>query len=105
MKALDRRVTGRVTEIYRTVDAEGAMIGYQLGTGYKGTVANVILSATEIKIGLAYSAEFYDPDCLLRGSGKVHKHVPISTEGELRKEAFLQLIDQSAAACRKMLNG
>ena len=47
----------------------------QYSPGSKGTVCALILSKTGVKIGLFRGSELPDPKGLLRGSGKVHRHV------------------------------
>jgi hypothetical protein len=53
--------------------------------GYRGLVCSVILSKTGVKLGLSHGATLEDPDQLLEGAGKVHKHIPLKSSADLKK--------------------
>jgi hypothetical protein len=75
-----------------SVDSKARLIGYSYGPGYKSTVATLILSRTRLKIGVPYGAQLPDPEGLLAGQGKVHRHIPISTAAELESVALTTLL-------------
>lgn len=79
-------------------DAAAGIIGYGYGTGYKDMICTIIPSKTGIKLGLAYGATLPDPAGLLRGSGKVHKHIPLSSVADFDNEAVRQLLQQALKA-------
>lgn len=87
-------------ELQEEVDVTSNVVGYLLGPGYKGTVCTLILSKREIKLGLAHSASFLDPNGLLRGKGKVHRYVPIPAAGPASVPGLNDLLDQAITACR-----
>ena len=75
-----------------TVDIKARVLGYGYGPGYKDTVATLILSKSGVKIGVPYGAQLADPAGLLTGQGKVHRHVPIETEAQLKNRALVALL-------------
>lgn len=88
----------RTASMYRTgIPGEG-MIGYQRGPGYKGTLFTIILSKKGIKLGVPYGASISDPDSLLAGTGKVHRHVPITSTDQLEDPALHGLIQRAIHA-------
>jgi hypothetical protein len=80
------------------------LISYAYGPGYKGTVCTLILSKTGIKLGLIGGATLPDPEGLLAGSGKVHRHVQLSAPEDLRRPGLKQLVLEASAVCRKRLD-
>ena len=75
-----------------SVDAKARVLGYGYGSGYKDTVATLILSKTGVKIGVPFGARLADPAGLLTGQGKVHRHIPIETEEQLKSRALESLL-------------
>lgn len=78
-----------------TADKDG--IGLGRTTGYKGLVFTVLPAARHVTIGFAHGASLPDPAGLLVGSGKVHRHVKIHTEDDLRRPELAELITVALA--------
>ena len=57
------------------IDISARIIGYNLGPGYKNTLCTIIPSQKTVKLGFAYGYLINDPECMLTGSGKVHRYV------------------------------
>jgi hypothetical protein len=85
------------------VDVSARLISYAYGPGNRGAVCTLILSKTGIKLGLVGGASLPDPEGLLAGSGKAHRHVQLSTPEDLRRAGVKQLVSEASAACRKRL--
>ena len=83
-----------------TKDASARMIAYAYGPGYRGTVCTVVVSKVEIKIGIFNGSCFPDPENLMRGSGKNHRHVPIKTADDLRHPGLKLLVGAASTACK-----
>lgn len=81
-----------------SVDESARLIGYACGPGYKGMICTLILSRTGIKLGLFRGAELPDPEGLLQGSGKVHRHVQLRTASDLRQPGLRRLLKEARAA-------
>jgi hypothetical protein len=96
IKRLARHTRTRVRELLpdasEHVDASGPYIGYGYTTGYKGQVCTILVSKSEVKLGLVGGASLADPDGLLEGSGKVHRYVRIQSEADLRRSGVAQLV-------------
>lgn len=75
-RQLDALLFQQVHPLYRTGEPGENIVGYQRTPGYKGTLFTIILSKNGVKLGIPYSASIQDPQGLLHGSGKVHKHIP-----------------------------
>jgi hypothetical protein len=69
--------------------AEGKEIGYGFDRGYRGLVFAISLKKGGINLGIADGASVADPDGLLRGEGKRHRHVPV-TDGEILEQPALR---------------
>jgi hypothetical protein len=85
-------------KIEETLDASAKVIGYGYGPGYKGVVCTLILSQTGVKLGIPYGASMADPEGLLRGSGKVHRHVVLRGPADLKQPGLKTLIKAALAA-------
>jgi hypothetical protein len=88
-----------------SVDIKARRIGYSYGPGYKGLVCTLILSKAGVKLGLVGGAALPDPHGLLEGSGKVHRHVPLSAPRDLRRPGVRELLLGASDACRARLVG
>jgi hypothetical protein len=85
-------------DLEETVDASGPYVSYGYGPGYKGVVCYMTVNKTGVKLGMSGGAALPDPRKLLRGSGKVHRHVPIEKAADLRQAGLRQLIRTAHAA-------
>ena len=87
-------------DIEEAVDMRG-IVGYRYGPGYKGLVCTLILSRAGVKLGIVRGAELSDPQGLMRGAGKVHRHVPLRRAADLSQAGLKPLLEQALAAWRK----
>jgi hypothetical protein len=78
--------------VEESADASAPVIGYGFGPGNRGVVCTLILSQSEVKLGLVRGSELADPHRLLGGSGKVHRHVQLRAVSDLRKPGVGQLV-------------
>jgi len=81
-----------------SVDESAGVLGYGYGPGYKGLISTLILSKSGVKLGLAHGAELPDPDGLLAGSGKVHRHVQLRATSDLEQRGVVRLLEAARAA-------
>src|SRR5262245_25443517 len=81
-----------------TIDSSGPYAFYGYAAGYKGLVCSLILSKTGVKLGLANGAALADPQKLLQGAGKVHKHIPLKTSADLKKPGLRPLVRSAIGA-------
>ncbi|MDP9162057.1 MAG: hypothetical protein M3O09_17760 [Acidobacteriota bacterium] len=91
--------------VLETADAKGKLIAYSYGRGYKGVVATLILSKTELKIGIPFGATLTDPTGLLKGGGKVHRHVTIASLLDLAHADLSELLKANLNAWRRRSDG
>jgi hypothetical protein len=96
--AARRLLAGALPGAEETLDQSARVIGFSYGPGYKGTVCALILSKTGVKIGLFRGSELPDPKGLLRGSGKVHRHVALETLADLKQPGLKPLLKAALAA-------
>ena len=83
-----------------TVDKSSKLLGYSYGPGYKGLVCTLLLSKTGVKLGIFRGAELPDPEGLLRGAGKVHRHVQLRAPADLESPELKRLLAAALAAFR-----
>jgi hypothetical protein len=64
-------------------------------------VATLILSTGGVKIGLVRGASLLDPSALLKGAGKVHRYIEISTRDQLLRDEVRHLIEAALSSWRQ----
>lgn len=84
--------------IQETLDKSAKMIAYGYGPKYANMVCSIILSQKGIKLSLYKGSELPDPNGLLTGSGKVHRHVVINTPEAIDRPAVKDLIEEGYRA-------
>ncbi len=87
------------------VDVKARVIGYGYGTGYRDMICTLILSKRGVKLGLVGGASLPDPQCLMEGEGKVHRHVPLASAEDLGRKGLRPLLRAALAASRKRSRG
>ena len=80
--------------------AEGGEIGLGVGPGYRGLVFTISPQRTYVNVGVAGGASLDDPDNLLEGTGKVHRHLKVRTAEELDDKRVRALLRRAVAARR-----
>ncbi len=81
--------------------AEGGEIGLGLGPGYRGLVFTVSPQRSYVNVGIAGGASLDDPDGLLEGTGKVHRHLKVRSADRLDDERVQALLRRAVAARRE----
>ena len=81
-----------------SIDASGPYAFYGFAPGYKGLVCSLILSKKGVKLGIANAATLDDPQKLLQGAGKVHRHIPLETSADLRISGVKALVKSAIKA-------
>jgi len=95
-------VRGLVLDVFPDAieTAEGKEIGYGFDRGYKGLVFALSLKKGGLNIGVAEGASLEDPDNLLRGTGKRHRHVPVVNTSDLSNPALRRLLERALESRR-----
>jgi hypothetical protein len=91
-------------DVQESADATAPLVAFSHGPGYRGLVATMILSRTGVKLGLVCGASLEDPRGLLEGAGKVHRHIALRTEADLRKPGVSALLKASSRLCHERLS-
>lgn len=78
-----------------TADADG--IGFGTGPGYQHLIFTLLPHDKHVTIGFARGTQLPDPAGLLTGAGKVHRHVKIHTEDDLRRPELTELFAAALA--------
>jgi len=93
---LSEVILGLLPEATITMDNEN--LGFGFGTGYKGLVFTVAPHKAHVTLGVAGGAGLPDPDGLLEGSGKVHRHVKLRSAAEVDRPELRALMEAAIAA-------
>jgi hypothetical protein len=84
-----------------SLDLPARMLAYSYGPGYKGMLFSVIPSRAGVKIGIVRGASLDDPDALLAGSGKVHRHVAFGSMDDFDRPGVRELLERAVAEWRE----
>lgn len=71
---------------------EGSDIGYGWTRGYKGLLCVINLHERWVNLGFPYGVDLPDPQDLLRGTGRRHRHVRIAAPVELQRVGLRDLL-------------
>jgi hypothetical protein len=85
-------------------DSPARVFAYVYGPGYRGVVCTLMLSKTGVKLGIPWGASFPDTHAVLRGAGKLHRHVPLVSIKDLQHPGIKELIAAASAACDERLS-
>jgi len=80
------------------VDGSSKLAGYGFGRRYADLVCTLIPSKGGVKLGLANGASLSDPQHLLAGEGKVHRHVNFKSLADVRRPGVRALLRAALAA-------
>ena len=86
--------------VQESADLPAKLVGYGYGPGYKNAVCNLILSQKEVKLGIVYGASLPDPNNLMTGAGKVHRHVPLRSPADVCRPGLKALLQAALEAQR-----
>jgi hypothetical protein len=100
-RAARRLLESSLPNAAETLDESAKVIGYGYGPGYKGCVCTLILSQTGVKLGIPYGASMPDPNGLLRGAGKVHRHVVLQKPADLKQPGVKAMVKSALAAWKE----
>ena len=81
-----------------TFNPSAKLVGYGFGTGYKDTICAIILSKGGVKLGIARATELPDPEHLLAGAGKVHKHIAFAPDKAADTTAVRAILKSALSA-------
>jgi hypothetical protein len=85
-------------DITEQVDAKGRIIGYGYGPKYTDMVCSMMPAKIGVTLGIAYAMELPDPEKLLEGTGKVHRHVKLKSKSDLEASGLKSLFKTANAA-------
>jgi hypothetical protein len=88
------RIVPKAMEI---VDTKSKVIGFGFGTGYKDMICSLMPAKSWVTLGIGWGAELPDPQKLMEGSGKVHRHVKLRSNSDLENPALEALLKASLA--------
>jgi hypothetical protein len=90
-----------VSGAIETVDAKAKVIGYGFGTRYADTICTIMPTKIGATLGIGWGTELPDPERLLEGAGKVHRHVKLKQESDLERPALKALLEAGVARWKK----
>jgi hypothetical protein len=79
-------------------DAKANVIGYGFGSRYTDMVCALMPTKAGITLGIGWATKLPDPEKLLEGTGKVHRHVKIKSKSDLQASALKALLKAARKA-------
>ena len=74
------------------IDPSANLIAYGLDRGYKGLICGITLFKSYVNIMLAQGASLPDPLGLLKGTGKLARHIKVAQPADLTSPAVRTLL-------------
>jgi hypothetical protein len=94
-------ILATLPDIEETLDRPARIVGYGYGRRYSDLICTIIPSKTGVKLGIARGADLPDPEGLLTGSGKRHRHVEVGAGAKATKPALKRLLRTALAAWKQ----
>ena len=91
-------VLGLIPNAIELVDTKAKVVGYGYGPKYADLICAIMPTKVGVTLGIARSAGLPDPSGLLQGAGKVHRHVKIKDESDLKAAALKALLQAALSA-------
>ena len=88
--------------ILEQVDAKARIIAYGYGPKYADVVCMLMPTKAGVNLGIAYAMELPDPEELLEGTGKLHRHVKLRSKADLKRTALKSLLKAAVARREKL---
>jgi hypothetical protein len=101
LRAVIERTMPEATE---TLDLAGRVIGYGIGAGYSGLVCTIIPSKKGAKLGIVDGAHLPDPNGLMEGSGKRHRHIQFNHREDVDRDGVEALLKSAKAIAATRLD-
>ena len=79
-------------------DASARILGFGFGEGYAGMICVVMPTKVGVNLGFYRAIDLPDPQGLLEGTGKLHRHVKLRSEADLKKPGLKTLLKQADKA-------
>jgi hypothetical protein len=80
------------------LDVPAKIIGYGYGPRYEDSICAISPFKTYVNLNIYKGTELPDPAGLLEGTGKLHRHVKITTAEDVESRALLALLKAAVAA-------
>lgn len=96
--ALRDFVRSAIPDASETLDEQGRVVGYAVGSGYAGLVCTIIPSKSGVKLGVVRGADLPDPRGLLKGGGKRHRYVQVTQRSDLDRPGLADLLAAARSA-------
>lgn len=102
VRELTRRARALLLELLPDAvqTCEGGDLGFGVGPGYKGLVFVLTPLKDAVRLGIAGGAALPDPHRVMKGAGKVHRHVRLESEADLARRELRDVLE-AAVRVRK----
>lgn len=84
-------------EAVETIDPSDKVIGYGTGSKYADLICTIMPQQNWVTLGIYKGADLPDPEGLLEGKGKVHRHVKLKTVADVQSSALRNLLQAARA--------
>ncbi|HJX83697.1 MAG TPA: DUF1801 domain-containing protein [Candidatus Angelobacter sp.] len=101
-RALIFKVIPKTIEV---VDLKARIIGYGFGTKYADMICSLMPTKAGVTLGIAWGTELPDPQNLLEGTGKVHRHVKLQSRADVDDPALKALLKAGIAHWKNKRKG
>jgi hypothetical protein len=81
-----------IPKTIEVVDLKARLIGYGFGTKYTDMICSLMPTKAGVTLGIGWATELPDPQKLLEGTGKVHRHVKLQSRSDVDDPALKALL-------------
>lgn len=80
-------------------------IGFGFGSGYKDMVFVISPYTKHVNLGIVNGASLDDPEGLMQGSGKVHRHIKLHLVKDVHAPGLGELMQRALREAEKRIRG
>ena len=90
-----------IPDVREQIDAPARIIGYGFGPRYVDLVCIIMPTKAGVNLGFYKATELPDPEGLLEGTGKLHRHVKLKEPGDIESPALKALLKAALEAYKQ----
>jgi hypothetical protein len=91
-------ILGVFPEALEIVDRPSRLVSYGAGEKYADTLCTILPYSGHVNLGFYRAVDLPDPERLLEGTGKLHRHVKVRTAADLERPALRELLEAAVRA-------
>lgn len=104
-RAARRLIRQAIPKVREQVDRAAKIIGYGFGPRYADLICILMPTKAGVNLGFYRATELPDPQRILEGTGKLHRHVKLKSLVDVESPALRGMLRAAIRAYKERSNG